>query len=224
MMQNRLRSIQISAINLALQHRRPFSANTSMPMHKPTETLSQQEHFHFTTNASSVKLCKNLVRCNDNPGRITRPLSTSSTRTKRVVPRKAPIKFTPRARKFFKSLLEQKTQKSENDRTVGIMLKYQQSQTGEPRMVYTFDFVNQNQISNRDEPVSLEVIESNRDSSGQEEEMPKSPEDSYDDGLPKLYIHQHAFLKVLGCTIDIDEVNFTPVLFDREGNLLDPNA
>ena len=50
------------------------------------------------------------------------------------------------------------------------------------------------------------------------------PYEWVDDGLPKLYIHQHAFLKLLGSTIDIDLDNFTPILYDREGNKLDPNA
>ena len=41
---------------------------------------------------------------------------------------------------------------------VGILLRFQQSKSGEPRMVFTFDFVNQEQIGRKDEPVSLEVI------------------------------------------------------------------
>lgn len=162
----------------------------------------------------------------------TLPSSTSSSKKRSFVPQKAPVKLTPKARQFFKGLLEHQKQssatenKSENsDTIIGIMLRYRQSTTGEPRMVYTFDFVTAQDISNQDEPVSLEIIKKSNDNTGDvEEEIPKSPQDSINDGLPKLYIHQHAFLKLLGSTIDIDLDNFTPILYDREGNELDPNA
>ena len=144
-------------------------------------------------------------------------LASTSPSSNRIsfIPQKAPVKLTPKARKFFKSLLEL----NDNEAIIGVMLKYKQSGTGEPRMVYTFDFVKESELTDKDEPVSLEILESN-----DEEEIPKKPQDSYDDGLPKLYVHQHAFLKVLGCTIDIDENDFTPIMYDREGNLCDPNA
>ena len=45
-----------------------------------------------------------------------------------------------------------------------------------------------------------------------------------DDGLPKLYVNHNAFLKVLGATVDIDLEKITPILYDREGNVMDPNA
>ena len=52
---------------------------------------------------------------------------------------------------------------------------------------------------------------------------PKPPSESYNDGLPKLYIHHNAFMKVLGATLDVDLESVTPILTDREGNRLDPN-
>lgn len=64
--------------------------------------------------------------------------------------------------------------------------------------------------------VSLEVLEDGV--------TPKPPEESEGDGLRKLYIHHNAFMKVLSCTLDVDEVNMVPLLYDREGNKLDPNA
>jgi hypothetical protein len=64
--------------------------------------------------------------------------------------------------------------------------------------------------------VSLEVLEDGV--------TPKPPEESENDGLPKLYVHRNAFMKVLGCTLDVDEENMVPLLYDREGNKLDPNA
>jgi hypothetical protein len=53
---------------------------------------------------------------------------------------------------------------------------------------------------------------------------PKTPEESRNDDLPKLYVHHGSFMKVLGATVDIDLENITPIMHDREGNLMDPNA
>ena len=55
-------------------------------------------------------------------------------------------------------------------------------------------------------------------------QVPKPPRDSQNDGLPKLYVHHHAFLKVLGATVDVDTETVTPILYDREGNRMDPNV
>jgi len=82
-------------------------------------------------------------------------------------------------------------------------------------MVFSFSFVSKDELHERDEGVSLEVDEDGN---------PKSPAETLDDGLPKLYIHHNAFLKVLGSTVDVDTKNITPVLYDKEGFELDSNA
>ena len=64
--------------------------------------------------------------------------------------------------------------------------------------------------------VSLELLEDG--------ETPKPPKDSWEDGLPKLYIHHNGFMKVLGCTLDVDIDNMKPVLYDSEGLVKDPNV
>ena len=51
--------------------------------------------------------------------------------------------------------------------------------------------------------------------------------DSIDDGLPKLFIHSSAFIKVLGATVDLEvteDGNIILKLYDKEGNVIDPNA
>jgi hypothetical protein len=63
--------------------------------------------------------------------------------------------------------------------------------------------------------VSLELLEDGK---------PKSPEESMNDGLPKLYVHHNAFMKVLSATVDVNLESITPILYDREGNVMDPNA
>lgn len=68
--------------------------------------------------------------------------------------------------------------------------------------------------------VSLEVLEDGI--------TPKPPIESWNDNLPKLYIHHGAFMKVLGATLDVEFNSETgelkPKLFDREGYEMDPNA
>ena len=56
------------------------------------------------------------------------------------------------------------------------------------------------------------------------EEIPKSPAETWNDVLPKLYIHHNAFLKVLGATVDVDSNTLTPILYDKEGFEMDPNV
>jgi hypothetical protein len=115
-------------------------------------------------------------------------------------------------RKFFKSLLEIKP----TEDTIGIMLHYDQSKTGEPRMVFSFGFVTAAELGPDDEAVSLELLEDGV--------TPKAPVDAMDDGLLKLYVSGNAFLKVLGAKLDVDTEKVIPILWDREGNLMDPNA
>lgn len=127
------------------------------------------------------------------------------------VPRKAPVEMTETARKFFKALLETK---SDDDSIAGIMLNYNQSSTGEPRMVFSFDFVKTADLDADDEGASLELTEDGK---------PKEPVDSMKDGLPKLYINHNAFMKVLGGKVDVDVETMKLNLYDREGNVMDPN-
>ena len=82
-------------------------------------------------------------------------------------------------------------------------------------MVFSFDFVKQEQLHPEDEGVSLEVLEDG---------SPKSPADSKDDGMPKLFVHHNAFLKVLGAKVDVNVETIEPILYDRSGNIMDPNA
>lgn len=128
---------------------------------------------------------------------------------KKFIPRKAAVQLTEKARVLFQKLLRNQPTKD------GILLNYTQSSSGEPRMVFSFSFVSKNELVDEDEGVSLEV-----DDDGN----PKSPRDAIDDGLPKLYVHHNAFLKVLGATIDVDETNVTPILYDKEGHEMDANV
>lgn len=91
-------------------------------------------------------------------------------------------------------------------------------------MVFSFDFVTLNDIDPiQDEGVSLELVDI-LDKEGNSLRIPKPPAESRTDGIPKLYVHHNAFLKVLGATVDVDTATITPILYDREGNKMDPNA
>jgi hypothetical protein len=135
----------------------------------------------------------------------------ATKRRGQIIPRKAAVQLTDKARQFFRLLLE----KPPRPNVVGIMLNYDQSATGEPRMVFSFDFVTGDQIDAQDEGVSLEILEDG---------SPKTPAETLNDGLPKLYVSHNAFLKVLGATLDVDVEAIKPILYDREGNVMDPNA
>jgi hypothetical protein len=140
------------------------------------------------------------------------PTTTKKKRKKKVfIPRKAAVSMNEKTRKFFKLLLENAPRKD----IIGLMLHYDQSKTGEPRMVFSFGFVTAEELGPDDEPVSLEVLEDGV--------TPKAPVDCRQDGLPKLYVSGNAFLKVLGASLDVDTETVLPILWDREGNLMDPN-
>lgn len=133
-------------------------------------------------------------------------------KTPRFIPRKAAINIKPSARDFCKSLL----QNAPTD-VIGIILKYQMSSQGKFGMVFSFEFARQKDIGPDDEAVSLEVLEDG---------TPKPPSESQNDGLPKLYVHHSAFMKVLGGTLDVrfeENGSFIPIMYDREGNEMDPN-
>mmetsp|Transcript_16374 Transcript_16374/g.45224 ORF Transcript_16374/g.45224 Transcript_16374/m.45224 type:complete len:259 (+) Transcript_16374:122-898(+) len=138
-------------------------------------------------------------------GSVQRP----STRKKKFVPRRAAVKLTEKARTVFQKLLYDQPTRD------GILLDYKQSSTGQPRMVFSFRFVSKEELHVMDEGVSLEIDEDGN---------PKSPEDTVDDGFPKLYVHHNAFLKVLGATVDVNTETLAPVLYDKEGFELDANA
>ena len=111
-----------------------------------------------------------------------------------LVSRKDPVEITDLGRNFFITVLKTTSRPD----IAGVMLRYQQHSSGDPRMVFSFDLVTSEDIHKLDEPVSLS------------------------DEL-KLYIHHNAFMKVLGSTIDFSKERGLPILLDREGNELDPN-
>ena len=173
--------------------------------------------------ASTTDLKLDDVQSHESRSPFERPPSSQKAigkKRREFVPRKAAVQLTDRARKFFQLLLKDPPRKN----VVGIMLNYGQPKSGEPRMVYSFDFVTAEDIDwDQDEGVSLELV-SQIDRHGNRIDIPKPPSESQHDGLPKLYVHHHAFLKVLGATLDVDTETLTPILIDREGNTMDPNA
>lgn len=114
-------------------------------------------HLHFSwTEISSTTMAigytlrgQKIFQPNEGPRRqfvvVTNTSSSDCRDTKpkmkknarQFIPPKAAIKLTSRARIFCRELLEN----TSNPEIAGIMLRFQQSASGEPRMVFSFDFV-----------------------------------------------------------------------------------
>mmetsp|Transcript_4064 Transcript_4064/g.6731 ORF Transcript_4064/g.6731 Transcript_4064/m.6731 type:complete len:224 (-) Transcript_4064:581-1252(-) len=148
------------------------------------------------------------------------PFSSSSGKPtknakKKMIPRKAALHLTPKAREIFRKLIEATGSE-------GIKLKYEMSSQHALRMAFKFDLIKdaKTELSFDDEGVSLEVLDDGV--------TPKPPAESWNDDLPKLYIDSGAFMKVLGGKLDVkvnpETGDIIPLLFDREGNEMDPNA
>jgi len=135
------------------------------------------------------------------------------------MPRKAAVQLTDRSRTFFQQLLANPPRPE----VIGVQLQYETSRVAAPRMAFTFRFVTADDVGPYDEAVSLELVRDD-DGDGATTSRPKSPAEAVDDGLPKLYVSADAFLKVLGATVDVDPQTVTPILYDKEGNKMDPNA
>jgi len=203
-------------------------------LHSPIVLGSScHDHLHFFTSAvapSFREFAKVPTARNFSSPTFTKP---GARKRRKFIPRKAAVELTDKARTFFRALL------ANNPQSDGIMLNYQQASSGQPRMVFSFGFVTKDELTEEDEGyvniefdfrvmaypplahkclthrVSLELLEDG---------TPKPPKDSIDDGLPKLYVHHNAFLKVLGATLDVNTETISPILYDREGNVMDPNA
>jgi len=174
----------------------------------------RRRHFVVVTNTSSSDLSTKSKT-------DTKPkMKKAARKPRQFIPPKAAIQLTSRARTFCRELLEN----TSNPEIGGIMLRFQQSASGEPRMVFSFDFIMARDLGSDDEGVSLEVLEDG---------TPTPPIESMNDGKRKLYLHQSAILKVMGGTLDIAERDdgsgkdtkvIAPIMYDKEGNEMDPNA
>ena len=129
-----------------------------------------------------------------------------------------------------------------SDKYCGILVKCDHSTAGQPRMVFSMSFLTEGQVhaedsKGRGEAVLLSLSKSSSRSieesrletphpsvnvengawlsSGHETDSPDVPDQV-------LYIHQTAFMKLLGSTVDLDEDGEIKFI-DREGFKIDPN-
>ena len=163
--------------------------------------------------------CKRLFssspfdRNNHTTGTISDKGKTQEKRPRRplkVVPLKPAVDVAPKARQFFIQLLRDPPRPE----ICGVRLSYKQASSGEPRMVFSFEFVTPDQLDKFDEEVPLDLDSDTNQSGVEETESSTSP---------ALFVSGSAFLKVLGATVDVDD-RFLPILYDKEGNRMDPNA
>jgi hypothetical protein len=94
---------------------------------------------------------QSCLRCYSSMVRLQAPPTFSNTgginakKKKTFIPKKAAVKMTEQARAFFVALLEKNPDKT------GIMINFDQASSGQPRMVYSFDFVTKEELSPQDE-------------------------------------------------------------------------
>ena len=176
----------------------PQSSSASSSASAPAASCSTiDQHRQYSSTPVRSYSASTYVLSSPFSGGIGGSQSSSSgkarrkgNRRRKFIPRKAAVALTPKARTFFKSLLENATTNQSNngggnteqsdDAIIGIQLTYSQSTTGEPRMVFGFSFLRASALHPNDEAVSLEVLEDG--------EAPKPPADALEDGLPKLYM------------------------------------
>jgi len=119
---------------------------TWVQQHHSSSTPSLR--FKSTAAVEPIKATADLMVQNEaSPPSPPRRKVVKKGKNLTFVPRKAPVALTEKARTFFRSLL--KTNKKPS--VAGIILNYHQSSTGEPRMVFSFDFVESTQLSPDDE-------------------------------------------------------------------------
>ena len=205
-----LRSPTISRAIQALQQRRnSLFRTTRQIVFQTTTPLLQGDDFrimHDREEHTTIRFFSSTTTASAAPDNNN---NIKGKKRRKYIPRKAAVELTEQARTFFKKLLKANPEKA------GIMLHYQQATSGQPRMVFSFDFVTKDGLGQSEEGISLEI---------NEDGTPKSPEEALVDGKQKLHISSNAFLKVLGAKVDIDMENITPILYDKEGNQMDPNA
>mmetsp|Transcript_26478 Transcript_26478/g.39208 ORF Transcript_26478/g.39208 Transcript_26478/m.39208 type:complete len:215 (+) Transcript_26478:118-762(+) len=169
---------------------------------------------HQQPHPLSYRTCNGTAYQQFSTSSSSPPIPAKQKKQRGFIPRKAPLNLKPKAREFLKLLLDDAPPD-----IVGILLRYQPATDGKSmRMVFSFDFARAAALAPNIEGVSLELLQDG---------SPKTPIESESDGLKKLYIHESAFMKVLGATMDIqmnDDGSFMPTFKDREGNDLDPNA
>ncbi|GMH88501.1 hypothetical protein TrVE_jg6973 [Triparma verrucosa] len=85
----------------------------------------------------------------------------------------------------------------------GVMVKFTHSTGGQPRMVFSLSFINENEIEKQEELGGGEIVD-----------IPGSDK--------ILYVHSTAFLKVLGSNVEMQ--NEELVFLDKEGFKIDPSS
>jgi hypothetical protein len=114
--------------------------------HSSNDNNTQQVQSQQTPPLSSLS--------SSSPFGNTTKNNSKRRKKKRIIPRKAAVELTEKARIIFQKLLDNQPTKE------GILLNYTQSATGEPRMVFSFSFVSKEELDDQDEGyVKLLLVE-----------------------------------------------------------------
>jgi hypothetical protein len=137
-----LTTIRVASWNNQRSAVRSFCLLSQHPPSFAPRTL-MNDSVYFSSSSDDAKTKSPFASNNSSlPKKKQRP-----RRKLKFVPQKAAVALTPKARNFFRALLES----TSDEKVIGIILNYHQSSTGEPRMVFSFDFVKEGQLMENDE-------------------------------------------------------------------------
>eukprot|EP00588_Corethron_pennatum_P008013 CAMPEP_0194294984 /NCGR_PEP_ID=MMETSP0169-20130528/52311_1 /TAXON_ID=218684 /ORGANISM="Corethron pennatum, Strain L29A3" /LENGTH=168 /DNA_ID=CAMNT_0039044047 /DNA_START=27 /DNA_END=533 /DNA_ORIENTATION=- len=124
---------------------------------------------------------------------------STGRRPRRALP--PPVNVTDAARAHFLQLLQYAPGDGDS-----LLLCHRTSSDHIGRFVYSFDFISPEDVDAR-QPPKMEFVQLK------------------DEGDRRLYVDDDSLMKVLGATVDVESEDgmLVPSLFDREGNLMDPN-
>lgn len=145
------RNQRLLAITASITSTSTYQLSSCVAMVRPISSQTPMvQSPSFSSTTKTVQIDNKMFQCKDSTSehRI-RTCTPFQRRTFKFVSPKAPVNLTPSSRQYFKKLLSLKTSSSPD--IIGVMLKYQQSLSGEPRMVFTFEFVREKDLEEDDE-------------------------------------------------------------------------
>jgi hypothetical protein len=194
-------AITNSRTPLLSQPRSSSQSNLAISRRTPQTVLPQ-----YTRSLTTTAAAASTVAASEPPS----PPPQKKTKAKRPSirrPLKPCLTLNPSAKEYLSALLS-----GASSNYAGVILKLDHSKEGQPRMVYSFGYINDDELAAEEKVGRGEVVNLLLD----------DDEEEYDKKMI-LYVHETAFMKLLGCTLDYDFIKGEITFTDKGGNLMDAN-